>query len=1247
MRIEELVLEGFKSYPVRTQITGWDSSFNAITGLNGSGKSNILDAICFVLGITNMAQMRAANQQDLIYKRGQAGITKASVTIVFDNSDKSKSPVGQEAYKQITVTRQVALPNVSKYLLNGHKALQANIQTLFQSVQLNINNPNFVIMQGRITKVLNMRPQEILGMVEEAAGTRMFEERKERAIKTMAKKDKRVQEILSLLREEITPKLEKLRTEKRSFIAYQKSCSELEKIGRVLRAWEWSDAQDKVVRKEQEIEDKKAEIEAVNKKKKKALKEIEAAEKDVADVTKKRDAEMSKGGKMKKLEDEVQELDKATVKIKTQAEIQEGTIKDEEANITTLNDELQELQASLTEKKAQLDKLNASYGTINEQHKAAQTKLSTAEELLQTLLTGLSSNKANNSGGGYMGQLAEAKGRVAQGQAEEEQSKVKLGMSEKELKTLEARWKEVEKDARNGEKEMERKKAAVEDCRIKMNKCGWNQEMEQAGDEKLRAAKAEVRALSDQHDRVKQGLGKLNFDYTSPSPNFDRRKVKGLAASLISLEEKHYDKSTALEIAAGGKLYQVVVDDERVGSDLLKNGNLKKRVTLIPLNKISAYKLSPKQLDAAQRLAPGKVHQALSLVSYEHEVANAIAYVFSDNLICEDAESAKQVTFSRDVGVRSVTLAGDVYDPSGTLSGGSAPSGSGVLIQVQELMAIWGKLSAARKRLEALEKEEERVRKVRDEWRKLATDLEMKEHEAKLMEQQVQGSNAARIGTDVEELKEKIENLKLAVQAAKDKQKEAKEECKKLERDMAEFKNNKEGKTEELKADIQKQKAALQRHAVTVKTQQKEVQTAALELEQIEKDIETATNTLDEAKAGVVKLHRKLERLKEQVVECEAAHAKAARKLQEELATLTRFDSELKELASVIKEKKQVVSQADLDTKSLEHAVQALNKEKAAASNFVANLEKQYEWIVEDKDQFGKAGTQYDFRGQDIGTMKEKAKGLEESQKGMKKKVNPKVMNMIDNVEKRELDLQKMLATVQKDKEKIEETIDELDRYKRDALQKTWEKVDGDFGGIFAELLPGNFAKLQPPDGQDLMDGLEVKVQLGSVWKQSLTELSGEETNQLTWYIPPHLKVAHCSVPNHGTPPVQACAHVYPRRDRRSAGSFAHAAYRAVVPDAVQRVAVYRCVAEGGAVHECQCFVPGSVPGRDVYCGEDGAEIGLDIVCEWRWRWREWRRAEYKAEEGGWWIIGRCCLFSCFSAIRCSNNCANPVFLLP
>ena len=66
MRIEELILEGFKSYPVRTQITGWDPSFNAITGLNGSGKSNILDAICFVLGLTNMSSVRILHHHLLL-----------------------------------------------------------------------------------------------------------------------------------------------------------------------------------------------------------------------------------------------------------------------------------------------------------------------------------------------------------------------------------------------------------------------------------------------------------------------------------------------------------------------------------------------------------------------------------------------------------------------------------------------------------------------------------------------------------------------------------------------------------------------------------------------------------------------------------------------------------------------------------------------------------------------------------------------------------------------------------------------------------------------------------------------------------------------------------------------------------------------------------------------------------------------------------------------------------------------------
>lgn len=98
--------------------------------------------------------------------------------------------------------------------------------------------------------------------------------------------------------------------------------------------------------------------------------------------------------------------------------------------------------------------------------------------------------------------------------------------------------------------------------------------------------------IFQQRDFIKQRLSSLDFDYASPHPNFDRRSVKGLVASLISLDQADYNKSTALEITAGGRLYNVVVETEQVGKDLLKNGRLKKRVTIIPLNKIDAFKIS-------------------------------------------------------------------------------------------------------------------------------------------------------------------------------------------------------------------------------------------------------------------------------------------------------------------------------------------------------------------------------------------------------------------------------------------------------------------------------------------------------------------------------------------------------------------------------------------------------------------------------------------------------------------------------
>ena len=232
---------------------------------------------------------------------------------------------------------------------------------------------------------------------------------------------------------------------------------------------------------------------------------------------------------------------------------------------------------------------------------------------------------------------------------------------------------------------------------------------------------------------MRSRLSQFDFKYT-PAPGFDTRKVKGLAAPLLVLRPKDHGESTT-----GSKLYNVAVEDERVSKDLLERVGLrnmwrssrsirsvrfkisaKVRPVVHSLQVTDDYVRNPtclQKLKNAKHLALGKVRPALSLVGYPDEVAEPIAFVFNDTLTCDDAATARAVTFARNVGVRSVTLDGDVYEPSGAMSGGAAPSESGMLVRAQELRAAEGRIEDARRTLEALERDEVKERAARVAWR--------------------------------------------------------------------------------------------------------------------------------------------------------------------------------------------------------------------------------------------------------------------------------------------------------------------------------------------------------------------------------------------------------------------------------------------------------------------------------------------------------------------------------------------------
>ncbi|QIX00971.1 hypothetical protein AMS68_006488 [Peltaster fructicola] len=1090
MRITELIIDGFKSYAVRTVIDGWDATFNAITGLNGSGKSNILDAICFCLGIGKFELLRASGgASDLIYKRGQAGITKASVTLVFDNSVKSKSPIGFEDYNTISVTRQIVLGGTSKYLINGHRAQQQTVQNLFQSVQLNINNPNFLIMQGRITKVLNMKSTEILGMVEEAAGTRMFEDRREKAFKTMAKKQAKVEELEGLLKDEIEPKLDKLRNEKRAFLEFQSTQSDLERLTKLVVAHDYIRSKQKLQNVAAELASKKSRANHLADNADKIKHEISVLEEDMVKVRTARDEELRKGGRFAKLEEQMRHTAHELVRLATVVELKKTALIEETERYNKAQASVKELNRSLQQKSKLHQDSQDKYQKASTQLEQQKREVDSKEELLQTLQTGISSKQ--DSDGGYAGQLAAARQAVSQAGTEIQQAKLKIKHLQAKLKEDEPKVKKAEQDNAGLLNNLANLRKHAQSLDKQLEKLQFQPGQEEERLQEQAQLQQRIRQLESEGEALRRKIAGLDFSYADPSPKFDRRRVKGLVAHLFELPLEHNQAGTALEICAGGRLYNVVVDSAETGTQLLSNGKLRRRVTIVPLDKISVSRAPAEKVAAAQRIAPDKVDLALTLIGYDAQVEKAMEYVFGNTLICADAATAKQVTFDPSVRLKSVTFEGDVYDPSGTLSGGSAVQGSGVLLTLQKLNAITKEIGQHQERLDTLHAAISKDAQRTQDAKQIKQELDLKLHEISLSEEQINNSASSSIITSIAETKDGITTSEAAIEQANTKQSEAEADIKRIEKDMKDFASNRGAKLEEIQSETDRLRKAYTKAQAALKPLQQEARDAGIDVEQMGADLAAAQEESEDSKTTVSTQQADLVKLEDEQEQTKQQHDHLQASLEDERRKLSGFDDEMADLDRALKRKNQQISDEKLELQKITHALENSTKQQQQAQQLLTDLEKTHDWIADSQSSFGKAGTPYDFSGTDMNEAKVNLKNVTERFQGMKKRINPAVMATIDAVEKKESALKQMMRTVVKDKSKIEETIAALDEYKREALQRTWQKVNEDFGLIFNDLLPGNTAKLDPPEGKEISDGLEVKVRLGKVWKQSLTELSG------------------------------------------------------------------------------------------------------------------------------------------------------------
>ncbi|MDH1684207.1 chromosome segregation protein SMC [Pseudomonas chengduensis] len=261
MRLKSIKLAGFKSFVDPTTVS-FPSNMAAVVGPNGCGKSNIIDAVRWVMGESSAKNLRGESMTDVIFNGSNTRkpVTQASIELIFDNSDNSL--VGEyAAFAEISIRRRVTRDGQNTYFLNGTKCRRRDITDIFLGTGLGPRSYS-IIEQGMISKLIEAKPEELRNFIEEAAGISKYKERR----RETENRIRRTQENLARLtdlREELERQLERLHRQAQAAEKYQEYKAEERQLKAQLLALRWQSLNQQVGSREQVIGDQEVAFEAL------------------------------------------------------------------------------------------------------------------------------------------------------------------------------------------------------------------------------------------------------------------------------------------------------------------------------------------------------------------------------------------------------------------------------------------------------------------------------------------------------------------------------------------------------------------------------------------------------------------------------------------------------------------------------------------------------------------------------------------------------------------------------------------------------------------------------------------------------------------------------------------------------------------------------------------------------------------------------------------------------------------------
>lgn len=1097
MHLKSFSTYGFKSFADKIELA-FGPGITAIVGPNGSGKSNISDAIRWVLGEQSAKYLRGSKMEDVIFsgsgKRRPLGV--AEVTLVFDNSDHRLSI----EFDEVSITRRVFRSGDSEYYINKKNCRLKDILDLLADTGLGRGSMS-IIGQNKIDEILNSRPEERRALFEEAAGIAKFRMRKKEAMRRLDDTTANLTRINDI-KTEVEGQVEPLRlaaeqTRKFNLLAQElRSCKltqfvhKIENIESIRRRLNEQDTEleNKVLEKATAVSTQEAECSTLQ-------------------------MELDKLSEAyNRIQDDIKEKETALEKLRGQEAVLAERVRQSEKSGLRLEEQNRKLQEQITGLDNQLKTLACDYDRLEAQHTAVQllvTRLANEQADKEASISAAEAAMESMKSAAFdnMRTMVNLRNDIRGMEQVQEQRMRKRDSLKKNIETAETSGEELQNRFRVMSQEQSNVENAMElikrdgkelSAKAAVISEALNKVQAQHKDCQSRITALESRLnLLQNMQKSYEGFG-YGIKTVLQAKESWRSHVIGVAAELIEVKAEHV---VAIETALGGSAQNIVMDSSDAAKQAIAYLKQRQagRATFLPLDTIK-YNERRSEEDALTKL-PGIQGFAADLIGYDARLAPIFKFLLGRVLVAADMDAALAAAKKSSFRTRVVTLAGDVINAGGSLTGGSRQQKeAGFLSRSKEIDEQEQKAGALRHELlgyqEKLEEHENTLKAYNTKLAELRQDLQQKEiRKAELV------VALERLSAEQQQAAERLELLLDERNQISQEYMQTRQQLTDLRPKLTALEaEDVQGK--ELLDGLKKQTAADNSALISIRNR---LQDARVELESTAARTAMMAERMQQMDADMGRMQQEL-----------AANDDEQKHLLEIIAASKASAVQLKQQSTIILSDLQAIvgGKDEFGAKRL-----AITEKQAVASERLDIIKKELTVAETKRNQAAmeivRQNSDYDHALEQLATEyritldEARASGdlLSESDVALRRRelrlerdiealgpVNPAAIEQYEAARERHEFLQHQYTDLSEAKANLESVISEINSGMAKRFKEAFSKINAYFSDCYVRLFGGGTALLKLTDPNDVLgSGIEIEVQPPGKKLQSLFLLSGGE----------------------------------------------------------------------------------------------------------------------------------------------------------